>query len=287
MHAELPESEAQIEGLLMIAADSPENGRQQLEISTQLRIQQIYPAETIAQNGFVLNRNPRHRWQHVNQTDGTKLTIDATGRTVVHQDSLALPYDLGSLTSLMFPGPPNETTTVTKNDDGSHTVSQAAFNTGGAAGQGITTSVFDQHTGGLMSVKTDLTLTFETENEVREVPVRISFLKLNDAEQTDWLASHGTATARKNLPPFQPSQENELLTDLAANRRILHWLTELDRRDPKRFSDAVVDAVAILATHENPSIRTLAARIVEQIPEKQLNPFREVEVSPPPPPGAA
>ena len=82
------------------------------------------------------------------------------------------------------------------------------------------------------------------------------------------------------LPPLAPQAEAEFLADLAADRRILHWLDELDRRNAALFSQDTVDAIAALENHRNPSFRTLAARIVAQIPDDLLNPFREVDESP-------
>lgn len=282
MFAELPDSDIQIEGLLTISANDHDDNMQLLEISNQLQLQRSRSAEALAMDGFVIERMPGERSQRINQTNGTRLTIDGTGEVTVLQESLALPFGLGSLTGLMFPGPPNETTSVSHNSERDVIVSQAIMigDAPSLSSHGTATSTFAANTGELNSVKTDVTLILTTELEVRRIPVRVSFVRLNDDERAAWLASRGALNTVKDRPPFSPDEKAELLVDLSAHHRVLYWLDEIERRDPSLFSADVVDAVLQITDHHNPSLSTLAARIVREIPEAQLNPFREVDDPP-------
>lgn len=282
MYAELPDSELQIEGLLTIRATDQDDGRQLLHISNQLQMQRSTSAESFTDDRFVINNSaPSVRSQRINQANGTQLLIDGTGNVVVLKETLELPFGLGSLTGLMLPGAPNETTAVSRNQYNEEVVIQTIMlsQAPSLTSRGTATSTFDETFGGLKSVKAEVTLTQTTEYETRRIPVRVSFVRLDDEERAAWQASRGTPNPTRNLPPFSPTEEAKILTDLANNQRILHWLDELEGRDPVQFSDAVVDAIVALQDHTNPSFATLATRIVRQIPETRLNPFREVEHS--------
>jgi len=282
MFAELPESDVQIEGLLTITASDHGEGMQLLEMSNQLQLERSKSAESLATDGFVLERRTRPGLQRMNQTNGTRLTIDGEGGVNVLQESLSLPFGLGSLTGLMFPGPPNETTLVSQNSKHDQVVSQAIMisDAPSLTSRGTATSTFAANTGELKSVKTEVTLTLSTELEVRRIPVRVSFVQLSSEERAAWLAARGSLTAVKDLPPFSPEQERDLLSDLSSDRRILHWLDEIERRDSSRFSIGLVDAIVQLKSHQNPSFSTLASRVIDQIPDAKRNPFREVDDPP-------
>ncbi|MCA9050742.1 MAG: hypothetical protein KDA89_18515 [Planctomycetaceae bacterium] len=108
-------------------------------------------------------------------------------------------------------------------------------------------------------------------------PVHIQMIRLTQAEREDWLSSgelFSDGQAESPDAPLSDDQSADIVRDLQSDRRLLYWLHILNRQPPDALSPEVIDAVVLLTTHSRPSVRTLAVRLTDRIPDEQLNPFR-------------
>lgn len=287
MSSESPDTDTQLDGLVIARAVEADVDGFQLRISSDLQLSETVRPMPDHSGGLTFGSSGNH-WRRWNGTSTGVAVVSDTGDLISQQGSLALPYELGSLPELIIPPLPVRRDATLDSPGGSRLsfgvtdVTPTSLSEDGPATvvtHGDTQIVFDTEAGAVDTVRLDRTITFTRGNVIQRVPIHIEAIRISDAERRTWESEQAGRRNRSAQPtgPLTTDEKVRLVADVRNNRRVLYWLHNLNRRPVASFSRDVVDAVVELTGHSNQTYRTLAGRLVDRIPREQLNPFREVK----------
>ncbi|MFK8111520.1 MAG: protein kinase [Rubripirellula sp.] len=279
MSAALPSSDMQLDGLVTVEAESVSDGHYQLSFSPNLQMTESARQRSTTQRGDTLSGQGQqsNRW-HSSRSE--IVVISDRGQIISHVGLTELPYDNVSIPELLFRTLPESANAASISSSESITT---FLETGESADTGpllsdveYFESMFLRSSGIPEAVRVGRTVNFIEDDVEHEVPIQLEFTRLSDNERDRWLATHGHGkpSSKNRQIVFPPQEEQQLLADLQQGRRILYWLHRVRGRSKETLSLSVVDAIAQLTDHPSHTIQTLVARILADIPQRKLNPFR-------------
>ena len=288
MSLELPDGDAQVDGIAKISAMHITADKYELSIASDLEVSRFVKQDNFANPGVSTHQSSSRlrRWNGANRA---KATMTDTGELLSHDPILELPYELGALPGLMFQrlpiGPAEDLVNQAKKEvfvvnvaSGPATVRQDGETHTLTTPKGETT--LNAKTGQLESVSATQLLTIKTDYVQQRIPVQYVVQRLSEDERMAWEKEHQNAKRRWNrkaTTPLEPETEEELLGDLRCDRRVMYWLHNLNRRPATSFSPDVVRVLTKLQNHSSSSLRILADRLVKKLSNEQLDAARTTE----------
>lgn len=259
----------QIDGIILVKPKELSNQEWQLELNYILRTsikdakQQVAGLESGDASGSWWENSTRDS----RENRSSLISIDNQGKSS-HQGDLNLPFELGSVRQLVLPDLTQHSSSRVR---GSESIQEFSNIQGGQV-------LFDAKSGVVDSVQAALSMQFP-DSVSTGIPVHLEVTRLNPDELKTWLAIDGSnaETKANEESKLKPEDKAECIADLHNDHRVIYWLHRLQGIPEADYSDDLIDALILLGDHANPTVRTLAARLVAKLPVHRLNPFRPVE----------
>ena len=280
MSVAMPNSDVQVDGLVTVDSKQTDEGHWRLLFSPQLNVSETTRKWKESEEGPIpTGKGTQSKHWKSSRSEG--VIINSRGK-ILSEDSLTLlPYHAGTFPALLFRPLPLEadSPTIARSASGI-TIQDSEQTSGDETDIDYWESKFIFGRGIPESVRMAKTLNIEVDGVNHVVPMQIEFVRLNEEERDVWIASRAgsrPAARRRKAIPLTADEESRLLSDLKAEQRVLYWLHRVRSRSIDELSPEVINAIVELVDNANPTCRVLAKRILNELPEEKLNPFRFVD----------